>query len=129
MVSCSTACSRTCLHPLRCAPTFPAPGRRADRSFAHCADHSFPLLRLGVAFPLKLNELALKPSRLLQVAVSAVAFSAVHLSTEGFVPLCFVGAALGGTFIATGRRLAACTVAHGLYNGAILASFLLSSPQ
>ena len=52
--------------------------------------------------------------------VSSLAFAAAHLSPPDFVPLTVLGAVLGGTAMAADGNLAAPTLAHGLYNAAIL---------
>lgn len=59
------------------------------------------------------------------VAVSALVFSAVHVSAVGFLPLLVVGAILGWLFVAS-RSLRVAILAHAVFNALGVAVLLAS---
>lgn len=64
-----------------------------------------------------------------QAAVSSLAFAAAHLSGPDFVPLTALGAVLGSTLLLSEGSLVAATLAHSLYNAAILLSIAANGPS
>ncbi len=64
---------------------------------------------------------------LAQVVLSSTAFAACHLAAplQDVVLLWVLGCALGAVAAASGGSLVAATLAHALYNAAVLAGVLL----